>query len=237
VKSRRNMMLGAACLMSAGAAQIVKPRRKQTLLAPGKKLTEILPRRFNDWTSRDVSDLYAPQTPDSLTARLYGDTVGRIYFQEETGSQIMMLIAHGDSQSNELQLHRPEVCYPAFGFTLVESQPVELTIGKAATLPGRRLIAQSSQQKQAVIYWTRLGEYFPITVTEQRLERLNTAMHRYIPDGVLARFSVPGPDSEIAFKTMREFITQLIAGIDGGDRAVLIGTARAVALAATSHAR
>lgn len=144
----------------------------------------------------------------------------------------MMLMAHGDSQSNELQLHRPEVCYPAFGFALVESQPVELAIAKGVRLPGRRLIAQSSQQKEAVIYWTRLGEFFPTGVTEQRLERLDTAMHRYIPDGLLARFSIAGPDTASAFGILRQFISELVMQVADGQRAVLIGTSRARMLSA-----
>ena len=188
----------------------LKPRRMASLLAPGRKLSDILPRKFGSWSSRDVSDLYAPETPDSLTARLYGETVGRLYQNGDLGTQIMMLVAHGDSQSNELQVHRPEVCYPAFGFALLKSEPVQLIIGQAPKLPGRRLIAQSNEQVQAVIYWTRLGEYFPVDVTEQRLDRLNTAIHRYIPDGLLARFSISGSDTNFAFATMRGFIRELI---------------------------
>ena len=230
--SRRDFILGAACVLSAGAALALKPRRKVSLLPPGKKLSEILPQKFDHWASRDVSDLYAPETPDSLLARLYGETVGRIYSQQETGVAIMMLMAHGDSQSNELQLHRPEVCYPAFGFALVESQPVELAIAKGVGLPGRRLIAQSSQQEEAVIYWTRLGEFFPTGVTEQRLERLDTAMHRYIPDGLLARFSIAGPDTASAFGVLRQFISDLVMQVAEGQRAVLIGTSRAQMLSA-----
>ena len=230
--SRRDFILGAACVLSAGAALALKPRRKVSLLPPGKKLSGILPQGFGRWASRDVSDLYAPQTPDSLLAQLYGETVGRIYSQQETGVEIMMLMAHGDSQSNELQLHRPEVCYPAFGFALVESQPVELAIAKGVRLPGRRLIAQSSQQKEAVIYWTRLGEFFPTGVTEQRLERLDTAMHRYIPDGLLARFSIAGPDTASAFGILRQFISELVMQVADGQRAVLIGTSRARMLSA-----
>jgi EpsI family protein len=232
VTSRREFILGAACVLSAGAALALKPRRKVSLLPPGKKLSEILPQKFGHWASRDVSDLYAPETPDSLLARLYGETVGRIYSHQETGVAIMMLMAHGDSQSNELQLHRPEVCYPAFGFALVESQPVELAIAKGVGLPGRRLIAQSSQQEEAVIYWTRLGEFFPTGVTEQRLERLDTAMHRYIPDGLLARFSIAGPDTASAFGVLRQFISDLVMQVAEGQRAVLIGTSRAQMLSA-----
>lgn len=219
-------------MAASAAALALKPRRKVTLMAEGKKLSDILPRQFGEWESRDVSDLYAPQTPDSLLAQLYGQTVGRIFVQRTSGVQIMMLAAHGDSQSNELQLHRPEVCYPAFGFALVESQPVQLPVAGAVTLPGRRLIAQSSQQRQAVIYWTRLGETFPVTVTEQRLARLDSAMHRYIPDGLLARFSIAGPDMDASFENMRAFISELVLRVASADRGVLVGTERARALAA-----
>jgi EpsI family protein len=223
VTSRRNFIIGAACVLSAGTAVAMKPRRTVSLMPPGGKLTNILPRQFGGWTSRDVSDFYAPETPDSLLARLYGETVGRIY--SRNGTDIMMLMAHGDSQNNELQLHRPEVCYPAFGFAIVKSEPVQLQIGGTVTLPGRQLIAQAADHKESVIYWTRLGEYFPVGVTEQRLERLSTAMHHYIPDGLLARFSVSGPDNELAFAAIRSFIPELV--MNAKIRAPLIGTERA----------
>jgi EpsI family protein len=227
VTSRRDLIIGAACVLGAGAAVGLKPRRKVSLMPPGVKLSSILPGQFGGWTSRDVSDFYAPETPDSLLARLYGETVGRIYSHADTGTQIMMLMAHGDSQSNELQLHRPEVCYPAFGFAIVQSRPVQLTLDKGVTLPGRRLVAQAAEHKESVIYWTRLGEFFPVGVTEQRLERLDTAMHHYIPDGLLARFSITGPDSEPAFAAMRSFIAELVMKVGAASRAPLIGTERA----------
>ena len=223
--NRRNFIIGAACVLSAGTAVAMKPTRKVSLMPPGTKLSSILPSQFGGWTSRDVSDYYAPETPDSLLARLYGETVGRIY--SRGGTDIMMLMAHGDSQSNELQLHRPEVCYPAFGFAIVKSEAVQLPIGGSVTIPGRQMIAQATEHKESVIYWTRLGEFFPVGVTEQRLERLNTAMHHYIPDGLLARFSIAGPDSDIAFATMRAFIAELVMTIHGPVRAPLIGTERA----------
>lgn len=227
---RRDLILGGACVAASGVAVALKPRRKVTLMAEGKKLSEILPRKFGEWESRDVSDLYAAETPDSLLAQLYGQTVGRIFTHRTTSVQIMMLAAHGDSQSNELQLHRPEVCYPAFGFALLESQPVQLPLAQKVTLPGRRMIAESSQQKQAVIYWTRLGETFPVTVAEQRFARLNSALHRYIPDGLLARFSIAGVDMEASFANMRAFISELVMQVAPADRGVLVGTERAQAL-------
>ena len=230
--NRRNLVLGLACGFSAGAAYALKPRRFVSLMPAGKKLSDILPRSFGGWTSRDVSDLVAPETPDSLAARLYGETVGRIYRHPSTNAEVMMLMAHGDDQSNELQLHRPEVCYPAFGFAITSSAPVDLQIDRNVHIPARRLVARSSDHQEAVLYWTRLGEYFPTTLTEQRLMRLETAMHHYIADGLLARFSVAGDDVAGAIDVMQEFVPRLVENVPAGDRQGLIGTRRAELMAA-----
>lgn len=231
--ARRDFLIGAACCLGSGAAYALKPRRQTTLMDGGKKLNEILPPTIEGWTSRDVSDLVAPETPDSLAARLYGETVGRIYHQQSTGDQVIMLMAHGDVENNELQLHRPEVCYPAFGFAIVENTPVSLAFPKGVAVPCRRLIATSSEREETILYWTRLGEAFPTTVGEQRVERLRTAMHRYIPDGLLARFSVVGSDKARSLAIMQNFVPDLVMHVAANQRKALIGTARASALSAT----
>jgi len=234
--SRRDVMIGAACLLGAGAALALKPRRFVSLMPEGKKLNDILPHGFDDWSSQDVSDLVAPETPDSLAARLYGETVGRIFQHKSTSEQVFMLMAHGDVQSNELQLHRPEVCYPAFGFTLSENATYQIPLANAVLVPGRRLVAHSSERQETVVYWSRLGEYFPTTVQEQRLERLQTAMKHYIPDGLLARFSVVGPDPQAALEIMARFIPLLIAHIPADQLGALVGTERARTIASERKA-
>ena len=235
MSTRRDILIGGACVLGAGVAYALKPRRRVSLMQPGERLALILPRSFQDWTSRDVSDLVAPETPDSLAARLYGETVGRIYTQQSSGAEVMMLMAHGDDQSNELQLHRPEVCYPAFGFTITDSAPIQLRLAKSVSVPSRRLVARSSEQQESIIYWTRLGEYFPVTVAEQRLERLETAMHHYIADGLLARFSVAGQDVSASMQILESFVPKLIADVRTDRRRSLVGTSRAQLLARLDH--
>ena len=225
--TRRDAILGAACVLGAGAALLLKPRRFVSLMPDGKKLNDILPHGFEDWESQDVSDLVAPETPDSLAARLYGETVGRVYHQQSSGDQVFMLMAHGGIQSNELQLHRPEVCYPFFGFALSESAPLQVPVAGSVLVPGRRLVAHSSERQETVVYWTRLGELFPTTVSEQRWERLETAMHHYVPDGLLARFSVTGPDAAAGLGIMMRFIPRLVSHVASGHLEALIGTSRA----------
>jgi len=156
--------------------------------------------------------------------------VGRIYHQQSTGDQVIMLMAHGDVESNELQLHRPEVCYPAFGFAIQENTPLTLNLPKGVTVPCRRLIATSNDRDETILYWTRLGEAFPTTVAEQRVERLRTAMHRFIPDGLLARFSVIGSDKAASLAIMERFVPNLVMHVAAKERKALIGTQRASSL-------
>src|SRR5262249_29368285 len=149
----------SACIVAAGAAYALTPRRTISLLPRGSRLDRIVPSTFHGWTSRDVSDQYAPTTADSLQAKLYGETVGKIYTDAASGADVLMLMAHGDVQSNELQLHRPEVCFPAFGWHIDSSEPAELPLAPQVTLPARKLVAHLERTQLSTVYWTRLGEF------------------------------------------------------------------------------
>jgi EpsI family protein len=229
VTSRRDLLIGGACAAAAGAAYGLTPRRRASLLG-ARKLADIVPARFGDWASTDVSGLVAPDEDDSLAAKLYGQTVERVYHQEASGVEVMMLLAWGDTQSNELQLHRPEVCYPAFGFVIADNHPVLLPLSHGLTLPGRHLVATAPDRRENIAYWTRLGEYLPLDENQQRLDRVRTALHGVIADGLLARFSIVDAESEAAFPLLDQFITGLIAATLPAARPVFIGSARARAI-------
>jgi EpsI family protein len=229
--ARRDLLIAGACLAAAAGAYGLKPRRSVSLQGAAR-LDQFVPRKLGDWTSRDVSDLVAPPTPDSLAARLYGETVGRIYTQASTGAEVMMLLAHGNTQSNDLQLHRPEVCYPAFGFAITNSAAIEMPLPGGVTLPARHLVATAPGREENIVYWSRLGEYLPINGNQQRLDRLRTAMQGFVADGLLARFSMVGSDPQASFATLVPFIGQLVMAVPSRQRVSLIGTQRANQMAA-----
>jgi EpsI family protein len=165
-----------------------------------------------------------------LQASLYGETVGRIYRQTTSEATILLLLAHGDVQSNELQLHRPEVCFPAFGFEILSNAADEITLDRKITIPARQLVAKSFDQQQTIIYWTRLGEYLPIDGAEQRFDRLKIALQGVIADGLLARFSIADTEPTIARSVLNEFIPALVRAVSATRRQTLIGSERANAL-------
>lgn len=220
--TRRNLVIGAACAGAAGAAYALTPRKQLNLLA-GRKMAKLLPLSMGGWSAEDADGLVQPTSDKSLAATLYTELVGRIYRQTSSGDAIMMLVAYGDTQSDLLQLHRPEACYPAVGFELVSTKAVQLPIGRDAYLPVRRVIADAPGRRECITYWTRLGDDLPNSASEQREVRLRTAMRGFVPDGALFRFSVVGRDEVSAFSLMDAFIRDLIAKVAQDDRPALLG--------------
>jgi EpsI family protein len=223
--NRRALIAGALCAGGAGLAYQLKPHRFVSLLNEAK-LDDLVPRRFGNWTSDDVGDPLALNGPGTLSSKLYNQLVTRLYSDGRT--RVMVLLAHGERQSDELQLHRPEICYPAFGYELLANEPEQLPLGGRVNLPARRLLARSPNDEERVIYWTRIGEYFPTSSGEQRKARFSNTMAGIIPDGVLCRFSTA--DTAAAWGGLRDFLQQLMVATAPPGRRVLIGSARSLAL-------
>lgn len=221
--ARRDLLIGGACVAAAGTAYTLRPRRRLVLLANGK-MADALPIRFGDWSAEQSDGLVQPTSEDDLAATLYSEIVGRIYHQASTGAAIMMLVAYGDTQSDMLQLHRPEACYPAVGFNIVSSVPANLPLPGGEVIPVRQVVAKAQGRQENIIYWARLGEYLPASSGEQRKVRLQTAMEGYVPDGALIRFSIVGDDSAAAFRTLEQFIPALLASVATDRRPALVGT-------------
>lgn len=228
---RRDILIGGACAAAAAASVALEPRRRLSLLGRNK-LADIVPRGFGGWTSQDVSDLVKPLEEGSLASRLYGEQVARRFTHAATQAEVAVFLAHGDSQTDQLQLHRPEVCYPAVGYAILSSAVGAVSLPGGVGLPTKRLIASSPDRREHIVYWTRLGEFFPVSGSQQRLDQLKTALGGYIADGLLARFSVAGSDAHSAFEVLQSFIPAMISATAAADRPALIGTRLAQAMRA-----
>lgn len=228
--NRRDLIIGGACLAAAASAEAMRPRERIELLGD-RQLEDAIPRSFGAWKVREGDGIVTPQTENSLAAQLYNQTVGRMYTGPDN-SIVMLLLAYGNTQSDTLQLHRPEVCYPAFGFEVTESKPTRFMMGGGADIPGRNLTALSPGRQERISYWTRIGEYLPVDDTEQRQMRFRTALAGIIPDGVLVRVSSTLADEAQAFRLNGVFAADLLQAVPAAVRPALITTAKARQLAA-----
>lgn len=228
---RRELLLGLPLVAAAGGAVALTPRNRLDLLAGGD-LEKLVPLQIGSWIVTPSNAVILPEAEEgSLADQLYSQTVSRLYLSE-TELPVMMVIAYGDTQSDRLQLHRPEVCYAAVGFDISASERVDLPVTPAMPLPARQLVATSNERIEPILYWTRIGDFLPASSGEQRRMKLRSEIAGYLADGVLVRFStVVREATPDVFETLQRFATEMVRATDPKGRPALVGRPLAAAIA------
>ncbi|WP_277969472.1 exosortase-associated protein EpsI, V-type [Sphingomonas echinoides] len=217
---RRQILAGAALLAAAGAAFALKPRTVLRTLGTAK-LDKLVPHDFDGWHFEASSGLVLPPA-DQLRDKLYSELVTRVYKRAD-GSTMMMLIAYAGSQDGTIQVHRPEVCYPASGFHLTDIEDRDVTLAPGVDIPTRFIVAETELRTEQMIYWTRLGHLFPRKWSEQKLAVVEENLRGIIPDGVLVRISTIGEGN--ARTSLDQFAASLYRAVGPRMKSVLVGPA------------
>lgn len=226
---RRELLLGLPLLAAAGGAVALTPRNRLNLLN-GKELEKLVPLSFAGWHVTPSNAVIMPEAREgSLADQLYSQTVSRLYLSE-IDLPVMLVIAYGDTQSDQLQLHRPEVCYTAVGFEISTSEVVQVPVAPPKTLPARQLVATSNDRTEPILYWTRIGDFLPASGNEQRLMKLRTEMQGYVADGVLVRLSTVAEPTPETFAALQRFAKAMLDATDPVGVPALVGRPLAAAI-------
>jgi EpsI family protein len=217
--TRRKFALGLAFTSVAGVAAARQPSKNVDYLGKAK-LEDVLPATVGRWTFVSNSGLVVPPE-DQLARALYSQLLTRTYM-DQAGNGIMLLVAQSGSQSGILQIHRPEFCYTAGGYTLTPSVPHPVRLPDRE-LPALSISATRDARTEQIVYWTRIGNHLPTSWTQQRLAVAMDNLKGYIPDAVMVRVSTYGYDKPLAFADVDEFIRALMAKVTPQVRRVLIG--------------
>jgi EpsI family protein len=230
--------IGAAILIlaAAGLAQIMIPRE---LMARGQDkfaLEDVVPRQFGAWKEVPGGRLVVPPDPNALANQIYSQELGRAYVDRE-GHVVMLMLAYGPSQSDRLQLHRPEICYVSDGFQVSPTFETKLSFGGSAnTLRIKRLIAQRGPRFEPVTYWMRVGDEVATGVLDRQLIKLKYGLRGIIPDGTLVRVSTVGLPEAQAYSLQERFIRDLLTAVAPEHQNLLFG-ARPHVLQASSQSK
>lgn len=216
--TRRQFLIGAGCLTAAAIAFARKPRTDDAFMG-SSKLEDIVPRQFAGWQFVTASGLVLPPQ-DQLQSKIYHQLLTRVYNRGD-GQSIMLLIAYGGSQDGVVQIHRPEICYPASGYTLSTVKDHLAKLAPKVLIPSRYIVADSPSRTEQMIYWTRLGADFPRRWSEQRLSVFEQNMAGIIPDGVLVRISTDVSDASSAI--LDQFAADLYGSANGLLKRLLVG--------------
>lgn len=125
-------------------------------------------------------------------------------------------------QTNALQLHRPESCYPSSGFAIGEQARSDLLLdGKK--VPVSWLEARRGRRVDRLLYWARVGQTFTGDIWEQRATMVRNALKGKLTDGVLIRLSVESPASEASDMRLEHFARLWVDALAADVRQLLLG--------------
>lgn len=216
--SRRQTLIGGTFLLTAIAGLALKPRNPENLLGSAK-LENLVPRRIGGWQFNTASGLVLPPA-DQLRDSIYSQLLTRTYVREGQ-APVMLLIAYSGAQDGTIQIHRPEVCYPASGYRLTRVNQHSVPLAPGLSVPSREIVAETDVRREQLIYWTRLGSHFPTRWSEQRLAVTAENFAGIIPDGVLVRLSSTGNGNQVPL--LDDFARDLFRSVGPHMRRVLLG--------------
>lgn len=221
--SRRHALWLAGVMTSVAAiAAIARPPRPDPNAKSAVSLDTLFPQRFGDWQVDALSRAFV--RPADRQGKLYQvyDQVLERTFIDGRGQRVMLSVAFGSEQSSSLQMHRPEVCYRAAGYTIRDVRPGTLAIA-GRRLAATRVDAVLPGRPEPVTYWTVLGGSIVADAAAARRRSLKAVLHHELLDGVLVRISSIDADTERAHGLQARFADELVTAITPTDRAIVIG--------------
>ena len=215
-----------ACVAMLGAMALAVAITPHRLMARTHEVFDInkhLPTRFGDWKPVEGLNVVEPAPPDSLEREIYNQEASR-GFVDPDGNVVMLMVAYGESQSDRLQLHHPEVCYTAQGFRVSRTSAFKLDYSPSAPpLKLTRLVAQREERIEPITYWMRIGYDNSDSNWARQLLKLGYGLRGWVPDGALFRVSTIGIPPEKSFKIQDKFIRDLMKAVDPGTREFMVG--------------
>lgn len=208
------VLAGAAALAAVARAPDPPPPASQDMLEA------TIPARVGAWRHVPAAGIVLPPQ-DELSKRIYDRYVARAYAADGQPS-IVLVVAYGSTQDYGLQIHRPEICYPASGYDIGKSHSHPLRLGDT-TVPAVALTASRAGHHDQILYWTRIGKSFPPSVWAERYAILQAALARQVPSGVLVRLSVSLENPERSIALLSDFARMLVAGLGPAGRAAFFG--------------
>ncbi|MDD5363781.1 MAG: EpsI family protein [Gallionellaceae bacterium] len=223
--SFKYLLIGVVMLAAAGLAVALKPTHKVADQGPKINLETMIPKQFGDWRMVDELDrmMVSPEVRAKLD-RIYNQTLTRTYIDGK-GARVMLSIAYGGDQSDAMQMHKPEVCYPAQGFHVLKDVADGLIQGPDGPIPVRRLVASQGARNEPITYWMRVGQKVTGDGLPKKLEQLRYGLTGRVPDGLLFRVSSIGQDSDKEYVIQEQFIKSLLMDVSEAAKTKLLGKA------------
>lgn len=224
----RTAVVSAVLFAAAYLGAALHPTLVEGAKAPS--LATVVPKQIGDWHELpspllQVNTFVAGES--TSRDQPYDDILSRTYVNSQ-GQQIMVALAYGAQQRQEVKIHRPELCYPAQGWRVLNIEPVTFPVKTPSGQPivGHRLLTKKGEAvTEAVSYWIRIGNSYSDSPWLTRWAILREGLQGRMTDGILVRVSqrlAPGEDEKSAFERQEKFAAQLAAATSPAGKPLLI---------------
>ena len=221
--SFKHFVIGLCMFAAAGLALALKPTIKIADSGPKVDLEVLIPKAFGDWKiDETIVPLIADPELQAKLDKIYNQTLTRNYINGK-GELIMLSIAYGGRQSTSMQVHRPEMCYPAQGFE-VGRMSKGFIDASGARLPVMKLVATQGQRIEPITYWVMIGDSPVRGGLEQSLARVKYGLTGKMPYGILIRVSTISANESQSYRIEEQFVRDMLGAMPARYRKILTGT-------------
>ncbi|MCA1977678.1 MAG: EpsI family protein [Thiobacillus sp.] len=221
--SLKHLVVGLCMLAAAGLALALKPTQRIADAGPKIDLETLIPKEFADWKiDATIAPLIANPEQEALINKIYNQTLTRTYVNAK-GERVMLSIAYGGDQSDNMAVHKPEICYPAQGFQILKSPAISTFRTGEGDIPVKRLVAGQGPRIEPITYWTTVGDAVEVSGLKWKLKQLKYGLTGQIPDGLLFRVSSIQADDAAAYRIQDEFTRAMLKAMNPQQRERIIG--------------
>ncbi len=215
------LTFGIIMLASLMLSHFLEP--KNLLVPTQPDFEKLTPTKFGDWqevksnliqvgltTNTDEKDRDLDNPYDQVLMRTY---------ENSRGQRVMLALAWGQKQQQEVKIHRPELCYAAQGFVVsaINKHKFEIESVSKQSIIGKQMIAKHGSLTEAVTYWIRIGDSYSESALWTRLNILKGGLEGLVYDGILVRVSTVSSNAQNTspeFKLNEVFLNDLITNAD-----------------------
>jgi EpsI family protein len=208
----RAAFIGLLMVIVASAMALVDRGAAGVTATPD--LENLLPSGFDDWKQIELTTAVLPAEVDLVP----GEAVAYRAYRDSAGRLVTLVIAYGPPLGDSVRLHRPESCYIAQGFAILDRRVdrVNFREGGASIV---RLRTENSLRHEAVSYWLRDGDAYVTTAPGHQLLTFKRGLSGSA-DNILVRVSSNG-NNAAAFELHDKFLSAFVAALSPEARALL----------------
>lgn len=173
-------IVATAMMFVSGAAfhtLVARVRGSMAGLPISPETLEGFPMQIGGWTGKEVP------MDETIAGKTDADAhINRQYSRQNGRESVILYVAYGGSW--EMIFHRPEICYPGNGWTLIDSNSMELPVHNGMKLPCRifRFSRGELQTREVVVLYYCFADgltYSNISLLRSRVWGALAAVDRF----------------------------------------------------------